>query len=174
MDYLFIACLAVWTGLSLLRFVHMYDRTSLLQRWRHWDCFHLVPFGAFFSPRVPPTEQWIVVRDVLPDGRVTRWTEVPRIRSRMWWHAVWNPQKQMYRAKLECGRSLLSVAGELSAEGDRLPTALLLSESYLALLRYTIDLPRLSKPRATQFAVIETDLLTRTVLRAVVSYVHEL
>jgi hypothetical protein len=174
MNYLFIACLAVWVGFSFLRFVHMYDLTSPPQRWRQWDWFHLVPVGAFFSPRVPPTEQWIIVRDFLPDGRVTRWTEAPRIRPRIWWHMLWNPQKQIYRAKLESARSLLSSAGQLSGESNRLPVEFLLSESYLALLQYATNLPRLSKPRATQFAVIETDLLTRRVIRTVVSSVHEM
>lgn len=173
MDYLFTACLAAWAGLSLLRFVHMYDRTSPWQRWRQWDWFHLVPVGAFFGPRVPQTEPCLVVRDFLPNGRVTPWTEVPRIRSRKWWHALWNPQKQMYRAKLECARSLLSTAGHLVGSGDRLPVAFLLSEPYLVLLRYVTDLPRLGKPRATQFAVIETDLLTRSVIWTVISSVHE-
>jgi hypothetical protein len=173
MDYLFTACLVVWAAFSLLRFVQMYDPTSPLQRWRQWDWFHLVPVGAFFSPTVPQTEPSIVVRDFLPDGRVTPWTEVPRIRSRIWWHTLWNPQKQMYRAKLESARSLLSAAGQLSADGYHLPAAFLLSEPYLTLLRYATDLPRLSKPRATQFAVIETDLLTRRVIRTVLSSVHE-
>src|SRR5947209_2211859 len=95
--YLFTACLAVWTAFSLLRFVSMYDPTSPLQRWRRWDWFRLVPVGAFFSPRVPPTELWILVRDFLPDGRVTPWTESPRIRPRTWWHALWSPQKHLYR-----------------------------------------------------------------------------
>jgi hypothetical protein len=173
MDYFFAACLAAWTGFSLVRFINMYDPTSPLQGWRRWDLFRLVPVGAFFSPRVPQTEPCIVVRDYLPDGRVTRWTEVPRIRPRTWWHALWNPQKHTYRAKLESARCLLSVAEQHRAGEGRMPVAFPLTESYLALLRYATDLPRLSKPSATQFAVLETDLLTRRVIRTVVSCVHE-
>jgi hypothetical protein len=170
---LFTACLAVWTAFSLLRFVHMYDRTSLLQRWRRWDWLHLVPVGAFFSPRVPPTELWIVVRDFLPDGRVTRWRESPRIRPRAWWHTFWNPDKHIWKGKAEAARALLTATGNGPEEGTRLPMTFLLSEPYLALLRYVSGLPRLSKPRATQFAVLETDILTREVVRSVLSCVHE-
>jgi hypothetical protein len=173
MDYLFIALLALWGGFSILRFVKMYDRSSPLQHWRRWDLFHLVPVGAFFSPRVPTSEQWILVRDFLHDGRVTQWTEMPRLRSRVWWHALWNPQKHVYRAKLDSARSLLSAAAQVSQEGGHLSPSFLLSEPYLGLLQYTIELPRVSEPRAIQFAVIETDIISRSVIRTVVSSVHE-
>lgn len=174
MDLVFIACLAAWIVFSILRFIHMYDRTSPFQRWRRWDWFHLVPVGAFFSPGVPQTESCIVIRDFLPEGRVTKWTEVPRIRSRTWWHALWNPQKQIYKVKLDCAHSLLLAAGPFLGKTDRLPVSFVLSDPYLALLRFATDLPRISKPFAVQFAVIETDLLTGRAIRTVISSVHEI
>jgi len=173
MDYLFIACLAVWTVFSLLRFVYMYEPTSIFQRWRKWDWFHLIPVGAFFSPKVPQTEFWILFRDFLPDRQITEWTEDPRIRPRTFRHVIWNPQKHLYRAKFDAAHSLLSAAGTLPDNMEALPVKFLLSEPYLALILYITDLPRCSKPQAIQFAVIETDILTRQVVRTVVSSIHE-
>jgi hypothetical protein len=173
MDYAFAAILVVWTGFSLLRFVHMYERDSAFQRWRRWDCFRLVPVGAFFGPAPPPTEPWILVRDFLPDGRVTRWAEVPRIRPRAWWHAVWNPQKQVYKVRTAAANALLATANHVSPDGEKLPMTFLLASPYLALLRYATDLPRVARPRAVQFAVIETHIVTGLVVRSVLSAVHE-
>jgi hypothetical protein len=170
---LFIAGLALWAVFSLARFVHMYDRGSPFQRWRRWDWFHLVPRGAFFSPAPPDSELWIVARDFLPSGRATPWTEVPTIVPRSWWHALWNPQKHAYKAKLEAARALLVAAETTPPASDRLPPAFLLSPPYLALLRYVTALRRVAQPEATQFAVLEVDVLTNEVRRTVLSAVHD-
>jgi hypothetical protein len=172
-DYLFISVLGVWAVFSLMRFVDMYDTTSPFQRWRRWDWFHLVPRGAFFSPRPPDSELWIVVRDFLPNGHVTRWSEVPRIAPRTWWHAFWNPQKHAYKAKLEAGQAFLIAAEAYATKDGELAAAFLLSDPYLALLRYTTALRRIAAPHATQFGVIEVDIVTRRVRRTVRSSVHD-
>jgi hypothetical protein len=173
-DGLVIAGLFVWTALSILRFVRMYDPASPLQRWRRWDLFRLVPVGAFFSPSVPRTEHRLLVRDFLADGRVTPWTETPRIRPRRWWHAVWNPQKPIYRAKTECARSLIAAARHAGASGtEGIPPELALSDAYVALLRYAAAVQRPAPPLATQFAVLELDVTTRQVVSRVVSAVHQ-
>ena len=173
MDVVFIGGLATWTLFSLLRFIDMYNPESPYQLWRRWDIFHLVPVGAFFSPGAPQSEAAIVVREFLSDGAVTAWAEVPVIRSRVWWHALWNSQKPLYRAKLAAANALLEAAGTYAETSDRLPSSFLLSDPYLAILEYVSQLPRTSQTCGMQFAVIEQDLLTRSVLRTVLSSVHE-
>jgi hypothetical protein len=171
---LFVLGLAVWLLCSVTRFVAMYDAASPLQKWRRLDVFHLVPIGAFFGPNPPPTEFGILIRDFVNDGAVTPWTEVERTRARRWIDAVWAPKKQTYRAKLDVVRNLLATAAQLSPRPGELPPSLVVSEPYLALLRFASSLPRVSEPRATQFAVVEIDLLTGAIVRAVVSSVHRL
>lgn len=173
MDYLFVVFLTVWTSFSILRIAHMYDRQSWLACWRQWDWFHLIPVGAFFSPRVPQTEYCLLFRDLLADGQVTAWTESPRLRSRCWWHSVWNPQKHLYRAKTDVARSFFSVAADLTTDCNSLPPSFVLSEPYLAILLYVTKLPRISRPQGIQFAVMEKDILTEKVIRMLVSSVHE-
>ena len=169
---LFVATLGIWVACSVLRAVTMYDSASPLQKWRMWDVFHLVPIGAFFSPNPPSTECFILVRDFLHDGRVTPWTEVPRIPPRAWVDVVWAPKKHLYRAKVDVVRNLLATGAQLSARPGHLPPSLVVSEPYLALLRFASRLPRVAAPRATQFVAIETEILTGTLVRAVVSSVH--
>jgi hypothetical protein len=174
MDYAFLAVLALWMICSLLRFVHMYQPSSPLHRWRRWDLFNLVPVGAFFGPRPPPMEYWILIRDVLPGGPEGLWTEVCRVRARTVWHALWNPDKHEYKGKLSAARSLMrQVPGGYSL-GVEWPDRLALSEPYLALLQFVSTLPRLAKPAAVQFLVIETDILTGVAQGALLSRVHEL
>ena len=172
MTLAFISLLAIWLAASLLRVCSMYDRSSIFQRWRRWDWFHLVPIGAFFGPGVPQTEAWIVMRDFLPDGSVTAWTETPRIRRRHWLHALWNPQKQVYRARSDAAFTFLSTAAAMSVDDTSIPPAFLFSEPYIAILRYVTRLPRLTEPASTQFAVVETDISTGEVVCSVVSSVH--
>jgi hypothetical protein len=171
-EALFVVGIGIWVVCSVLRFVAMYDSAAPLQKWRRWDVFHLVPVGAFFSPNPPPTEFCILVRDFLHDEAVTAWTEVPRIRGRRWVDFAWAPKKHIYRAKLDVVRNLLSTAAHLSGGPGELPPSLVVSDPYIALLRFASSLPRVSTPRATQFAVVETDLLAGTIIRAVVSSVH--
>ena len=171
-EILFVVGLGVWVACSVSRFVAMYDSASPLQKWRRWDVFHLVPLGAFFSPNPPSTEYWILIRDFSNDDAVSSWTGVPRIRPRAWVDMVWAPKKHIYRAKLDVVRNLLSTAAQLSGRPGELPPSLVVSEPYLALLRFASTLPRVGATRATQFAVVETDVLTGTIIRAVVSSVH--
>lgn len=174
LETLFLLGLSVWVVCSLTRFVAMYDAASPLQTWRRWDVFHLVPIGAFFSPNPPPTEFGVLVRDFVNGAEASPWTEVERTRARRWIDAVWAPKKHTYRAKLDVVRNLLTTAAQLSERPGELPPSLAISEPYLALLRFASTLPRVTAPRATQFAVIEIDLATGAVIRAVVSSVHRL
>ena len=174
MVYLFLAILAAWAGLSLLRLVHLYDRLSWSGRWRRHDVFRLIPVGAFFSPTAPRTEFAIVFRDLLEDGRVTAWTEAPRIHPRCWSHLLWNPQKHLYRIRTEWARSFLSTVAYLSTDGRSFPLRAVVSEPYLVILRYVTCLRRISAPRAIQFAVIEVDILTREVVCMLVSSAHDI
>jgi hypothetical protein len=172
-EWFFVTALAIWTVCSVLRFVHMYGCDSLFQKWRRWDIFNLVPVGAFFSPNPPPTEMWILIRDFLSDGSTTSWTEVPRIPPRGWKDMLWAPKKHTYRAKSDGVRGLLAAVPP-SRDRIQLPVSLVISEPYVTLLRFVTALPRITRPLATQFAVIETDVLTRGILRSVVSSVHSL
>jgi hypothetical protein len=172
MTLIFEAVLAVWTACSVLRFIHMYDPTSLFQRWRRWDPLRLVPVGAFFSPGVPRVEHFILVRDRLLSGSTTGWRETPKILPRRWSHAVWNPQKHDYRAKSDAARALLSTAMAMSEDDGQLPPRLCLTDSYLRILRYVSALPRVENVSATQFVVIEVDLMTRSIVRYVMSAPH--
>jgi hypothetical protein len=170
--YLFAAVLIVWTCCSVLRFVHMYDQSSRFQAWRRWDLFRLVPRGAFFSPSPPGREQFLLVRDVLADGRVSEWTEVAYAAERHPLHAVWNPGRHQYRARLEASRELLLTAGAIASEDGRPPVTFLLSDRYIQLLRFTSTLPRNVSIVATQFSIIEVDILSRHVTRHFASALH--
>lgn len=172
-EWVFALALAVWGVCSLLRFVHMYDLSSAFQRFRRYDWFKLVPVGAFFGPEPPVFEYWILIRDVWDDGQVSAWTEVPRVRPRASWHALFNPEKQVYKARSSAARRLILASEQLALDGRELPPALVLSEPYLNLLGYVSALPRLVKPRATQFAVLETDIVTQEPARRLLSRVHE-
>ena len=174
LEWAFVAGLALWIVLSVLRFVGMYRLDAPVQAWRRWDVFHLVPVGAFFSPNPPPTDLSILVRDHLSDHTVTPWTEVPTIRPRRLFDVLWSPQKHVYKAKLDVARNLLAAARRLSAEQGNVPVSLVISDPYVALLRHASTLPRLSRPLATQFAVVEYDILGGELVRAVISSVHRL
>jgi len=171
--WLFLAALALWVGCSVLRFCNMYDLSSRVQRFRRYDPFKLVPVGAFFGPEPPPTEFCLLVRDLLERGNFTDWTEVPSLRARRWWHAVWNPQKHLYKARSSAARRLLLVSQQWDGQGP-LPPQVVLSNEYFKVLRFASALSRLSAPPALQFAVIERDVLTKAPQRWLISKVHEL
>lgn len=168
----FALLLVVWTACSVLRFCNMYDLASPLQRFRRFDWFKLVPIGAFFGPEPPLLEYWILTRDVLADGHVTPWVEVPKLRPRAGWHAVFNPQKHIYKARSSLARRLILAREQLGQEAPGCPPTLVLSEQYLNVLRYVSALPRQTKPQGTQFAVVETNIVTRRPERSLLSRVH--
>ena len=174
MTGLFVAVLVLWSVLSLLRFVDMYDLSSPYQRFRRFDWFKLVPIGAFFGPEPPPVDYAILVRDLHLDGTLGDWTEVPRVRPRRLWHGVWNPQKHLYKARNAAARGLILAAERHGlAPGAGLSPTFMLSEPYLTVLRLVSELPRISRVRGTQFAVLETDVVQKTLSRSVLSVMHE-
>jgi hypothetical protein len=171
---LFIGLLCAWALFSLLRFVHMYDPASVFQRWRRFDRLRLVPFGAFFAPQPPAIEYSLLVRDVLGDGELTPWTELPRLPPRSCWHVLWNPDKHSGKLRTALARRLLVAAARLGHTGSSTPPPqLLLCPEYVSVLRFVSDLPRLGVTRATQFAAVETQLPTRSCQRCVLSGLHE-
>lgn len=173
--WLFLIALGLWLGCSVLRFFDMYDLSSRFQRFRRYDPFKLVPVGAFFGPEPPPMEYCLLLRDVLANGRCTDWTEVPSLRTRCWWHALWNPQKHLYKARSSSARRLLLVSQAWGgARRVELPPQVVLSNEYFKVLRYVSALPRLSAPPGLQFAVVELDVLSKMPQRWVVSGVHQL
>ena len=175
LSWLFASILTVWTVLSLLRFVRMNDLASRFQRWRRYDRFGMVPVGAFFAPEPPPVQYWLLVRDVLVSGEETGWTVVPRFAARRPWHALWNPDKHASKLRSALAKRLLGAVRRLGAAGEGpLPASVVLSSEYISVLRFVRDLPRLCAARATQFAVLETDVLTHQLSRCVLSQLHQL
>ena len=172
MTGLVVLALASWLLLSLLRLVYPYSPASPFQRWRRFDIFHLVPTGGFFSPGVPETSFSFAVRDLLEDGRTSAWMEAPAILPRRWWHLLWNPQKGLYRARIEMVRTLFATAAVMHRADGAPEPAFLLSEPYLALLRYASGLRRIASPAAVQFAAIETEIASGRVVRSILSAVH--
>jgi hypothetical protein len=170
--YAYIAALALWATASLLRLVGLYDRDGPLQRWRQFDIFNLVPVGAFFSPNPPPSEFTLLVRDLLPSGRLTAWTEAPTITPRRWRDAFWSHKKHLYRARLDVVRCLLQAASAHESRICEASPATMMSEAYLALLRYATSLPRLAPAAGIQFAALERELPSGRLLRAVLSAMH--
>ena len=172
---LFMGLLCVWALFSLLRFVHMYDPSSVFQRWRRFDVLRLVPVGAFFAPEPPAVEYSLLVRDVLGDGELAPWTELPRVPARRCWHTLWNPDKHTAKLRTALSRRLMVAAARLGHIGSSPPPPqLLLCPEYVSVLRFVSDLPRLGAARATQFAVVETQLPNRSSQRCVLSGLHEL
>jgi hypothetical protein len=173
-EWLFLGALGAWLACTVCRVIGMHGRNRWLQGWRRWDFFNLIPSGAFFSPHPPPTELCIVIRDFFDDGTISSWTEVPSLPRRSWTNLFWAPRKHLYRAKFDVARNLLDQVARASPEPNKLPASWVISDAYLAILRFAATLPRISSPCATQFAVLEYEIVGGKVVRAALSSVHQL
>lgn len=174
MSALFVFAILVWTVLCLTRFVDVYDTSSPFQRWRRWDAFHLVPFGAFFGPSVPVHEPWILMRTSDSGGTWSPWSAVPDIGERRIWHVIFNPNKQAYAAAFTAAHALLVSARHARRAEGALSNSFLMSDPYLRILRQVTHQARMvPKTAVVQFAVVEIDLRTGAEMQSVVSALHK-
>jgi hypothetical protein len=152
------ALLAAWFLLTVLRNIPAL-RTAFQRR----DAAQLLPDWALFAR--PRTQDMVLLRrDVLGDGTLTRWCEVPVAGPRRWYNAVWNPGLRPRRALLALASAIIRGAqrdrreGRQVAGGQGTPTALpaMISVPYLVLLRYISER---SHPAvaATQFMIVAVE-----------------
>jgi hypothetical protein len=148
------AVLAAWLLPTVLRNIPSLRRTFLRR-----DAVQLLPDWALFAR--PRTRDMVLLRrDVLGDGTLTRWREVPVAGPRRWYNAAWNPGLGPRRALLALASAIITAASRdrqagLRAVGQGTPTALtaMTSVPYLTILRY---LSERSHPAvaATQFMIV--------------------
>lgn len=172
MDWLVVVLVGVLSVAHASRLIAFVRRTPKPQWWRRLDWFHLIPYGGFFAPGAPASEPLLMLRDSFSNGITSAWTIVPQPPKGHWVQALWNPSKMEQKARVECANWLLSEATAFS-KGGGVPASFLLSEPYILLLQYAVELPRLASPSAVQFAVVEIDLPSKQAVRAFVGPFHE-
>ncbi|WP_157126073.1 hypothetical protein [Nocardia mikamii] len=119
---------------------------------RMHDVCGLVPRWHFFAPTPATDDLHLLYRDRLPDGRVTRWSEVPAGTSPKWLGPVWNPRRRQNKALIDISVELAKAG--LALDGD--PAAIQLSLPYIATLNFVCALPRDHRADGTQFLIMRS------------------
>jgi len=140
--------LLAWFLLSILnqfsfafmaKFAAGYDRWLLLPRW------------TFFAPNPGCTDYRLLYRDFDDREQASEWSEVPLVRRRGHWDAIWNPDKRRSKGLFDLAQSLLI----LRHEHDN-PAVAMTSIPYVALAHYVDCLPRGPGVKYRQFIIVQT------------------
>lgn len=124
-----------------------------IEEWvRGHDLLGIVPRWHFFAPRPAIEDYHLLYRDTLPDGTVTRWTEVHPMPRPRWTGAMWNPAKRRVKALLDASVDLLRVSETLDHDTDQIRLTL----PYIAFLNHVSSLERSYVPVATQFLLMRS------------------
>ncbi|MFE5285678.1 hypothetical protein ACFRAQ_12005 [Nocardia sp. NPDC056611] len=158
-DLIFVALaifLSSWLTLSALcqipRDIEKWEAT----RWERWirtrDVCGLIPRWHFFAPTPATDDLHLLYRDRLPDGRITRWRQIPPGASPKWIGPVWNPRRRQNKAlidiSVELGKTAVSLAGDTAG--------IQLSLAYIATLNFVSGLPRDYRADGTQFLIMRS------------------
>jgi hypothetical protein len=123
------------------------------RRWR-WlarlNMFPLIPNWQFFAPHPGMHDYHVLYRDLLANGSVSCWTELPQPRPRSLLAAAWNPAKRHNKALFDLATVLLRTATEC----DELVVKT--SVPYISILNYISELPRSHLVVGRQFILMAT------------------
>lgn len=120
------------------------------QRLRRWDPGNLIPEWTFFAPNPGIHDAHLLYRDLLEDGTLTEWREIPLLEPRIYAHTVWNPNSRQEKAVFDA----ISELKIRSAYTDQ--KSLQVSVPYLALLNFVSSLFHEEGANATQYLVAES------------------
>lgn len=142
-DAMVAGTLVGWFVLSLVANLG-YDRR--LRGIRARDPFGLLPSWWVFAPRPLEHDPVVAYRDVLAEGQVTDWTELPPTpRGRL--TAVWNPTKRLERATVDVCAAVTAAAARGRAK------QVLVQLPYLLLLDHVCAQPRPPQAVRRQFRI---------------------
>ncbi len=140
-----IVLLATWLALSACaQLPRKYSKWVIELNW-----LALIPDWHFFAPQPATSDFHLLYRDVLVEGSVTYWREVPFNQPRDCWSCSWNPDRRRNKA-------LFDYATTLAQELIRAPAAIQTCIPYLALLTFVVGLPHDRTSQSTQFLILKS------------------
>jgi hypothetical protein len=113
------------------------------------DRFGLIPRWTFFAPNPGREDTHVIFRDK-ENGRWCSWQTLTPAASRPAWRWLWNPQRFPRKAAADLANGMRRSASHLK----EVPRALLLSNSYVAILRWVMEQPRSRESTHRQFAIV--------------------
>lgn len=117
-----------------------------------FDVFRILPKWTFFAPNPSVRDCHLVIRDRIPGGRTTPWSEVSVGVERTTVDFIWHPSKRSHKVFSDAVQSIKLLRRE-GWSNRSLETSL----PYLMILHFCSRQERITdRTEARQFAIIET------------------
>lgn len=139
-----VGLLSVWLLLTVIVQVPK-ARTWIRRR----DPFIIVPEWRFFAPQPAQGDYHLLYRDIFSDGTVGPWQEEFTLGPRKVSQALWHPGKRDRKA-------LFDIVTQLQEYRRLKIDSVEVSTPYLMLLNHVSQVPRLVRPQATQFMIMQS------------------
>lgn len=159
---IYISVFGAWLFCTIL---WQFDALRRKCKWlRRLNIGSIFPIWTFFAPNPGMHDTHILVRDKLPNGRLTEWLELDIGEVRKPYHVVWNPGKRKQKLAVDAiseVKSIKIMGDAKKVEADMIIAQIKLSKGYLLLLNLVFVLPRIvSGAVSRQFVVLDASHFT--------------